>query len=590
MKRVQTFYFALVCLCLSAAAQSAQRYIVRIDSPSTFQNIQSAHQSLMKMSHASQRDIFGHQLQSIKGPQKNIRIVNTLSELNMLIVEVDTEHELAQLQQSYGNKIEKEIIIRVPRTGLGARDPSRSSDGLGHTTGRQEIPWGLKAIKAPESWIKLGTRSQPVRASRVAIMDTGVDLSHSELKNNVERGQVFLSAKAPAVGPPIKINHDLGVLSDLGHQLFSNSNSTPTYDYYDDNGHGSHVAGVIAAENNSFGVIGVNPKARLFIAKVCSKDGCPTSAVIMGINWAIQEGVDVLNLSLGSPTPSIAQQEALMRAENAGIVSVAAAGNDGVDTLSYPAAFNHVISVGAVDSSLKRADFSQYGHQLSLMAPGVDVKSTVPVGAGRVSEVTVHFNGQLHHIRSVLLKGSAEIYSRMLGRLVHAGFGRKSDFETLDAKGKIALISRGEITYPEKVKQAIAAGAAGVLIYNNQAGFARGTATLNGSTLPIPVFSIDHKTAQALRHDSLKYPDFYVGLRTLKTSYEELNGTSMATPHVTGVVSLMKAVSPHLLPSQIRHILQTTASKMGSPDETFRNEYGAGLINAEAALRAVMGF
>lgn len=210
----------------------------------------------------------------------------------------------------------------------------------------QTIPYGIPHIKADVA------HSQSVTGSgvKVAVLDTGIDASHEDL--NVAGGASFVADEPDALT--------------------------------DGNGHGTHVAGTIAALNNNVGVVGVSYDVDLYAVKVLSGAGSGTlSGIAQGIEWAIDNDMDVINMSLGGSTGSSTLKQASDNAYNSGIVVVAAAGNSGsyfglINTIGYPARYDSVIAVGAVDSNNNRASFSSVGSQLEVMAPGVDINSTLP--------------------------------------------------------------------------------------------------------------------------------------------------------------------------------------------------------------------
>ena len=200
----------------------------------------------------------------------------------------------------------------------------------------QVMGWGIATIKADQVWSAYeGT------GVNVAVIDTGIDLQHSDL--NVLGGATFV---------PRSISYD------------------------DDNGHGSHVAGIIAARNNAIGVVGVAPEADLYAVKVLDKRGSGyVSNVILGIEWAIDHNMDVINMSLGSNTGSQFLYDALEIAKIKGILSIAAAGNDS-GPVDFPGAYNNTVGVGATDQLNKIAWFSSFGPEIDVVAPGVNIYST----------------------------------------------------------------------------------------------------------------------------------------------------------------------------------------------------------------------
>ncbi|WP_230500606.1 S8 family peptidase [Sutcliffiella rhizosphaerae] len=209
----------------------------------------------------------------------------------------------------------------------------------------QTVPWGIPHIKANTA------HAQGVTGSgvRVAVLDTGIDANHVDL--NVRGGASFISGE-----------------------------SNP---YQDGNGHGTHVAGTVAALNNSTGVLGVAYNADLYAVKVLNSSGSGTlSGIAQGIEWSISNGMHVINMSLGASSGSTALQRACDNAYARGIVVIAAAGNSGAignqNTIGYPARYSSVIAVGAVSSNNTRASFSSVGNELEVMAPGVSILSTTP--------------------------------------------------------------------------------------------------------------------------------------------------------------------------------------------------------------------
>ena len=197
-------------------------------------------------------------------------------------------------------------------------------------------------IDAPEAWA-LTTGDAGVT---VAVIDSGIDYTHPDLAPNYDGGYDF-------------VNHD----------------SNPM----DDHGHGTHVAGTIAAALNNLtgspaaaeGVVGVAPRARIRAYKVCRPDGsCDDFAIQQAIAQAITDGARVINMSLGETAYSQSLDDAVQDAWNAGLVIVAGAGNNGTTAPFYPAALTNVISVAAFDEDHRRPSFSNYGSWVDISAPG----------------------------------------------------------------------------------------------------------------------------------------------------------------------------------------------------------------------------
>jgi len=221
----------------------------------------------------------------------------------------------------------------------------------------QTIPWGISRVGANLAW------PQTTGAGiKVAVVDTGIDLSHPDLKVYGGYNAIY-PAKTAA----------------------------------DDNGHGTHVAGIIAALNNSVGVVGMGPQINLYAVKVLDRRGSGyVSDIIEGLDWAIQNGIQVVNMSLGTNSDVQSFHDAITRARNAGIVLVAAAGNDGA-AVDYPGAYPEVIAVAATDSANNVAYWSSRGPEVDLAAPGVSIYSTYKGGTYKTlsgtSMATPHVTG-----------------------------------------------------------------------------------------------------------------------------------------------------------------------------------------------------
>jgi len=211
------------------------------------------------------------------------------------------------------------------------------------TTLSETLPWGVDKIDAELAWNYASTAPR----IKIGIIDTGIDLTHPDLKANIKGGVNTISSR---------------------------------FGYADDNGHGTHVAGIIGAVHNTIGVAGVDPRADLYAIKALGRNGSGYfSDIIEGLDWAIANNIQVVNMSLGAPSGNQSLADAITRAHNAGIVLVAAAGNES-GAVSYPAAYPEVIAVSATDSNDIFATFSNFGPEVAVSAPGVNVYSTYKGG------------------------------------------------------------------------------------------------------------------------------------------------------------------------------------------------------------------
>jgi hypothetical protein len=188
-------------------------------------------------------------------------------------------------------------------------------------------------------------------------------------------------------GAPTAANRKICIIDSglfTGHEDFQGLDVTggyPTGWNSDGLGHGSHVAGTIAAMNNALGVVGVTPgTVQLYIVRVFGDDGAWTysSTLIDAANRCASAGANIISMSLGGSTSSLTEKRGFATLYSNGILSIAAAGNDGNTTFSYPASYDSVMSVAAIDANKVVASFSQYNNQVEIAAPGVGVLSTVP--------------------------------------------------------------------------------------------------------------------------------------------------------------------------------------------------------------------
>ena len=266
-----------------------------------------------------------------------------------------------------------------------------------------EIPKGIEIIQAPEIWHE--TKGKGIT---VAVLDTGCDTDHPDLIDRI-----------------------------VGGYNFTNDDGGDSLKFEDYNGHGTHVCGTIAASLNNSGVVGVAPEANLLILKVLGKNGSGQYAwIIKAIQYAIDQKVDIISMSLGGPNDVKALHDVIIEAVNQNILVVCAAGNDGdgqdsTDEFGYPGCYNEVISVGAVNLERKSSGFTNSNNQVDLVAPGEKVISTYLNGTyatlSGTSMATPHVSGALALLK--VISNSAferdltvpELYSQLIKRTVPLG-------------------------------------------------------------------------------------------------------------------------------------------------------------------------
>ncbi|NOH62215.1 S8 family serine peptidase [Vibrio sp. RE88] len=428
----------------------------------------------------------------------------------------------------------------------------------------ETTPWGFSAVNAQLlSDSNAGNRT-------VCIIDSGYDISHNDLSGNRVQGT-----------------------NDSGTGSWSSPGNN--------NAHGTHVAGTIAAIANNEGVKGVMPNqnVNLHIVKVFNEAGWGySSSLVKAIQTCADNGADVVNMSLGGSQSSRTERNALQSIYDDGVLLIAAAGNSGNTAHSYPASYDSVMSVAAVDNKNQHAAFSQATDQVEIAAPGVAVLSTVTVGEGVLSDITVNGvsnfdRGVVPHNRKILKVPadfdnpykSAPIAGTFTAPLAACDISSGS-YNCGDMSDKICLTERidnqatGVRPEINPVKACYNAGAKAAIVYSNQ--------ELSGLQNPFVLDDNDDYRMVSVTVDrefGLELANQLGQTVTVKTTmgedYEYYNGTSMATPHVTGVAGLVWSYHPTCTAQQVRKALTASATDIDS--EGRDNRTGYGLVNADAA-------
>ena len=256
--------------------------------------------------------------------------VKDLPLVNGMVVMVPPQAEAALANRPGVLRVENDTLVSASGKPSAVQPP-------------EALPWGIDIIDADLAWT-----TSTASGVKVAIIDTGIDLSHPDLAANIKGGINLVNVKKNAS---------------------------------DDNGHGTHVAGIVAALDNTIGVVGAGNAASLYAVKVLDRSGMGwTSDIIAGLGWCVDNGIQVANMSLGSNYYNETLHSAVKAANAAGLIMVAAAGNDGA-AVDYPAALPEVIAVSATDSNNNVTSWSSRGPEVLVAAPGSNIYSTYKGGA-----------------------------------------------------------------------------------------------------------------------------------------------------------------------------------------------------------------
>ena len=544
IRRVRLSVGVVLGITLLGSTIHAKKYIVTMKNEQAFERV---YQQIQKATMSIERSI------SMMGTK--VREVKSLKHLDMFIVE-SSDVALTMKNNPDVYSVKEDVIFQgvdpndmyhtdMYNTGLIPivyGDKDRVATPL-------ELTWGQRAIHVQGAWTH--TRGE---GARVLVMDTGVDKDHPEFQESFEKGKSFYELEiAPPPGLP--------------------------YEYYDDHGHGTHTAGTVLGQS-----VGVAPGAKLLSAKVCNGSGsCSLAGMYASIDWGMTEGVDVISISIGGPYGGEEERKVYEKVEAAGIVVVASSGNSGISEIKYPARFPTVIGVGAVDEDLNKALFSQYGPHLSLVAPGVAIQSSLP-GMGVSAEVKIDMDQGFEEVNHMVGIGSGFTEKVLEADLAYAGLGGERDVADLDLTGKIALVTRGELVFSKKVKNALGKGAVAVIIHNNAPGLIAPFIDQE-KRVDIPVIFIEQDLGEGLKEKLAAKAVVRASISTsLVPAYQNMDGTSMSCPHVAGVAALVISANTDLDQIEVRDVILSTTTDL--PDA---NLFGAGLVNAEVAVIEAMG-
>jgi subtilisin family serine protease len=514
--------------------------LIAVSTLSLIASSANAAKFLISFKDSAQAQVFKTLIQDHKSA--GLYLQDDLAEVKIMIVEAKSQEQILNFADMKDlNFIEKQKTYPAPRVQI-VPTPTSNLPRMTLFNGQLPVSQGLKMINVPQAW----TMSRGAGA-RVMVIDSGIDKNHPVFAGRIEKVQNFTEDGGPE-------------------------------DVTDNEGHGTHVAGIIAAQAAQEAV-GVAPEAKLLIAKVCGSKGCNNDAVAKALLWALREKVDVVNMSLGGGG-SVPEQFMIKQLDGEQIPVVAAMGNNGMEATPMPAGYISVTAVGAVDMNGKRAEFSNWSPALDLMAPGVGIRSSVPMGTGRAAVSS--FQTSAGEFKALPAVTFSNVPVKSLNESsVFGEYGKIEDLANLAVTGKILVVRRGNLPLLDKIKNAQAAGAAALVICNNDSALASGSLSEDPKDIQIPVVMVEKTAGEDLIINLMKSSALVVRVEIQGADYAEFSGTSMSSPYVAGVVALMRSVVPGITAWKIRQIMDGSATPIKTE---IPNQTGKGLVNAKASV------
>ncbi|MAA94804.1 MAG: peptidase S8 [Rheinheimera sp.] len=466
-------------------------------------------------------------------------------------VKVDADGFIAA---QFSGKTLSEIkgLLNNPHIKLVEADVKRYSmalfnDDAGNPATQQLTPYAVYQSQANQVSLNLGN------AKRVCVIDSGL------ARDTGETG---------------------GGNNDFDWSNITGTSDSVSGDWFRDGGpHGTHVAGTIAAADNGIGVVGMAPGKPMHIIKVFNAAGWAYSSDLAhAANLCAQNGAKIISMSLGGGGANSTEENAFNTFTANGGLVLAAAGNDGNTTRSYPAGYSSVMMIGANDGNNAIASFSQFpscssgrGKNVTndeticveVTAGGVDTLSTYPAGGTSLVTATADGIG--------FSSAPSDNTGNLNGATYHMGTAEVTDAA---ANGKICTIDRGNVSFADKINNCANSGGIGAIVINNVAGEGPVYMDVTGSA-NIPSYG----AALEARSDIIGAAN--ITISSSASDYGFMSGTSMATPAVSGIAALVWSNFPSCSGTEIRNALKATAQDAGAAGKD--DYFGYGIVKAKAA-------
>ena len=406
------------------------------------------------------------------------------------------------------------------------------------------IPWGADRV-LQQMWDEIPDPDPQGDDFTICVVDSGLLVSHPDIP--------FEATGSNILGMEFDLDEDATWDKPVAYAF-----------------HGTHISGIMMAKGfNALGLRGIIPrngKFKLLVARVFGDQmiaSARTSSIEKAVEWCADNGANVINLSLASVSPTLNSQLLYTKIAEENILIIAAAGNQGTNDPSYPAGYEHVMSVGSVNPDLTRSGFSQYGPSLDLVAPGESIFSTVPSSGLLADDSTTYDAGPM-----VFTPVSNVPIS---GEIVDCGFG---DVVCSEALGKVCLVEHSlQLPFHTLALNCENGGGVSLIVFPGYGADELENAVMEleySGSIPVLTVSRDNGLRLLAKRGTLASISFTM------PAYQSVSGTSMSAAHVSALAAKLWAARPQCSSAQIREALETTALDLGPPGRD--DEYGHGLV------------
>ncbi|MEI7973818.1 MAG: S8 family serine peptidase, partial [Bdellovibrio sp.] len=518
IKKIQHLVFSVVFFCFSSMVLGeGLRYLKPIKTTwivwyTSFSKIESEKESSLA-SELAQAKALGAQLLEELRFRDQVKLLAEMPNLGAWVLESETSPDLTLKSLQRSDVVVIRDIWEPAHQVLKMLSP-----------GSTKLDWALRAIQLSEN------RGMEGAGVKVGVVDSGTDLQHPSLIHALKKAKNFLP------------------------------NTTEDQDVEDELQHGVSVASLIFGLDSGAGFRGVAPGAHYYSAKVCESRGCAISAIVRALDWSITEGLDALNLSLAvlnkTSTPGEEQAfqqsrrlmtEAIDRAVRSGITVVAASGNESDSQVAFPGSLNQVISVGSVNTQIERSRFSNYGKNLTLVAPGEGLPAGKMARHFALTDLNIEVLGAKFRVPVEWDIRSPATFLQYKGGVSWLSFPSVKHLNKASVRDAVVFLNVLPDDEEKSIQLLQMRGALAVVLLSPPISLVPGVSKSDTSSkarsFALPTLRLDFESSFQLAQLQSKNSIQAVSLTLTPTFYGSVRGTSFATPLVIGAVAQVKALN-----------------------------------------------